>query len=78
VVFAEHIIYGVGRGGVGGAVLACEVMGEGDLGVGVEEGGVSSPAVSLGITSAASGENRGLVIGHFCVSCAGGSDGSMG
>jgi hypothetical protein len=32
----------------------------------------------LGITSAASGENRGLVIGHFCVSCAGGSDGSMG
>ena len=67
VVFTEHGTYGVGRGGAGGVVLASEVMGEGESGVRVEEGGVSSPAVSLGITPAAIGEIRGLVIGQFCV-----------
>jgi hypothetical protein len=59
---------------VGGAVPAGEVLGEGESGVGVEGGGVGSRAVSLGITSAASGESRGLVVGYFCVSCAGGND----
>ena len=77
VIFTEHSSYGVGMGGVGDAVLAGELLGEGESGVGVEEGGISFPAVSLGITSAASGGSRGLVICHFCVSCAGGSDGSM-
>ena len=54
VVFAEHGTYGVGRDVAGGAVLAGEVMGEGESGVEVEEGGVSFPAVSLDFTSAAS------------------------
>ena len=56
---------------MGGAVYAGEVMGEGESGVGVEEGGMCAPALSLGITSAAGRGGGGSVVGYFCVSCAG-------
>ena len=50
----------MGSAGVEWEMRFCgRLLGEGESGIGVEEGGVCAPAVSLGITSAASGRVEG-------------------
>ena len=68
VVFTNSERYRVGCGGLVGAAFACEVMGEDQSGVSIEDGVVSASAVaSVGSSASRDGGGCVLIVGHFYV-----------